>query len=286
MSKFTNFGENKIADKFRGTEPPYATSWFFALGSAASDSTFTEITGANLARVGLVRSLANFAGTQGAGTTVASSGTSHTTSNNVDVQYGAAAANLAAPATHVGLFDAVSGGNCWIWLPLASPITVNLGDSPPLAAGSIVVSLGLTGGCTDFLSNKLIDEIFRGQAYPWPATTYLSLFSAPPSNAGGGTELSYSGYARVALPSTMTELSGTQGAGTTSASSGTGGRVSNNLTKVFPSPGSDATTNAGGLHDLSAAGNLLFWKDFAAKSITANGSAPTLAPNAFAFNLD
>lgn len=286
MSKFTNYGENKLIDKVRGAEPTYPSSWFWALGSGADDSSFAELTGVNLPRVALIRSLANWAGTQDAGTTVASSGTSHTTSNNVDVQYSAASGDLAAPATHVGLFDASTGGNCWIWVPLASPITVDSGDAPTIEAGSVQLSLGLIGGCTDYLSNLMIDEIFRGEEFDWEESNYLALFSAAPTNAGGGTELAGGWYARLELESTMAELSGTQGAGTTSASTGTSGRSSNNLTKVWPDPTADTTAQAGGLYDAPTGGNLLFWKAFSAKSISANGAAPTLSPNAFAFNFD
>lgn len=286
MTQFTNYGENRLIDKLRGTEPTYAAPWYIALGSAADDGTFTELTGANLARKAITRSLANFAGTQAPGSTIASSGTSHTTSNNIDIQYAAATGDLAAPATHIGFFDAISGGNCWIWAPLSSPVTVNSGDAPNLAAGSVVLSLGITGGCTDYLANKLIDEIFRGQAYAWPATNYVALFTAAPTNAGGGTELSGGGYARVALASTMAALSGTQAPGSTAASSGTSGRTSNNASLIFPDPTADSTIVAGGLFDASSSGHLLFWKAFSAKSISNGGAPATLSPDALGITID
>lgn len=285
MTQFTNFGENQVVDKFRGTEPPYASAWYIALGSAADDGSFSEVTGIHLARQTIVRSLDNFAGTQAPGSTIASSGTTHTTSNNVDIQFGVANADL-APATHVGFFDAISGGNCWIWVPLDAPITINNGDSPNLPAGSIVLSLGLTGGCTDFTANKLIDEIFRAQAYPWPASTYLALYTGTPTNAGGGVELSGGAYARVQVNSDMSTLSGTQGAGTTDPSSGTGGRTSNNVSLIFPDPTADSTILAGGLKDAATAGNLLFWKAFSPKSISAGGAPATLSPDAFGMTVD
>jgi hypothetical protein len=286
MTNFTNFGENKILDKFRGEDPPYASSWFFAFGSAADDGTFTELTGTALPRVALIRSTDNWAGTQAPGSTGASSGTSHTTSTNVDVDFSTASSSFATPATHIGLFDQSSGGNCWIWAPLAAPVTVNAGDSPTIAAGSVVFSLGLVGGCSDYLANKMIDEIFRGTAYAYPATTYVCMFSTAPTNAGGGTELSGGGYARVALPSTMDDLCGSQGAGTTDPSSGTAGRISNNFSLLFPDPTAGATVRAAGLKDAASGGNLLFWQDFAAKSISAGGAPATLSPDALGITVD
>lgn len=48
---------------------------------------------------------------------------------------------------------------------------------------------------TDFLEQKIGDELFRGVAYAAP-DTYLALFTAAPGEAGGGTEVSGGSYAR------------------------------------------------------------------------------------------
>lgn len=54
---------------------------------------------------------------------------------------------------------------------------------------------------TDYLENKALDYVFGGLATFAKPTCYLALFSAAPSDAGGGTELSATGgYVRVALP--------------------------------------------------------------------------------------
>ena len=286
MSQFTNFGENKLIDKFRAQVPPYpATYWFVAFGSAADDGSFTEITGADLPRVAVDRSLLKWAGTQGAGTTLASSGTSHTTSNNDIIQFATAASDRGT-AAFVGLFDASTGGNCWVWLPI-DPFAINLGDTPAIAAGALQMSLGLTGGCTDYLANKLIDEIFRGQAWSPPATLYARLFTTAATNAGGGVEVSGGSYARPGIAGSLAALSGTQAAGSTSASSGTSGRSSNNAALSFPAPTADWGIIAGdGLGDASTGGNLLLHKTYSsAKTVSAGGSAPSWAPNALGITL-
>lgn len=283
--QLTHYGENKLADKRRGVAPVYPASWFFALGSAADKATFTEITGANLARVAVLRDLTKFAGTQGAGTTTASSGTSHTSSNNADIQYAAASANLAAPAVFVGMFDASTGGNCWAFFPIPS-ITVNSGDTPAILAGALVFTLGLADGCTSYLANKLIDEFFRAVAYAWPATLYARLYTAAANDAGVGTEVAYSGYARPSLASTFAALSATSVPGGTAASAGTDARIANNAAVAFPAPTADAVIVGDGWGDAASGGNLLFRKTYAAaKSLSAGGLPPTWAPNTVGFTV-
>jgi len=284
MSLWTDYAENKLVDKTRGTEPTYPSNWYIGLLSAAADGSFTEVTGVNLSRVAVARSLAKWAGSQGPGTTLASSGISHTTSNNDDIQFAAASGDLAAPATHLGLFDALTVGNLWAYLPIpGGDLTVLSGDDPLFASGSVQFVVGEGTGCSNYLSNKLIDEFFRGQAYPWPATTYEALYTGSPGNADSGTEVAGGSYARVAVASSMANWSGTQSAGSTSASSGTSGKSSNNITIAWPAPTADwGDVVAHGERDASSGGNLLLWGDFASpRSIQNGGSAPSYAPAAF-----
>lgn len=133
MSNLTNYAENKLIDAFRGQAITMPATWYFGLLSAAADpeaGTLTEFSGGSYARVAVTASLANFAGTQGAGTTVASTGTGGLTSNNAAITFPAPTANWGT-ATHMGWFDAASGGNAWIVCPLAVAKTVNNGDPAP-----------------------------------------------------------------------------------------------------------------------------------------------------------
>lgn len=292
MSKLTNFGENKLVDLLRGVALPlHATNWYIALGSAADDASFTEITGADLPRIAIPHDLVSWAGTQGAGSTLASTGTSHTTSTNIDIQFAAAASNRGSAAV-VGLFDAGTGGNCWAFADMPNgAVTVNSGDAPLITAGTLAFALGVTsgvnGGPTDYLVNKLIDYFFRGQAYVAPATLYGCLFTTAPDNAGGGTEVSGGAYARAPLLADTTHMSGTQGPGTTGASSGTSGKSQNNQAVNFPVPSADWGVVVGtGWKDASSGGNLLFRRTLpAAKTVSGGGAAPTWAVNQLAFTL-
>ena len=112
---------------------------------------------------------------------------------------------------------------------------------------------------SDFLENSLVDQIFRGQTAPTTSTLYIGLYTAAPSDTGGGTELSGSGYARVSVTSSLANWAGTQSSGSTTASSGTGGATSNNAAITFPEPTSGwGQVQAFGVFDAATGGNLLF----------------------------
>ena len=132
-TSFTDYLENQLTDfLFRAQTftPPAAI--FISLHTAAcsDSSTGTEVTGGSYARVSVTRSLANFAGTQSAGSTVASSGTGGTTSNNNAITFPAPTANWGS-ITHFGIFDASSAGNMWVCQALTVAKTVNNGDAAP-----------------------------------------------------------------------------------------------------------------------------------------------------------
>lgn len=113
---------------------------------------------------------------------------------------------------------------------------------------------------SDYLENKLVDQLFRGQSAPTTTTLYVGLLTAAPSDSGGGTEVSGGSYARVSVTSSLANWAGTQTAGSTTASSGTGGQTSNNAAITFPTPAATwGTVTHFGIYDAASAGNLLFW---------------------------
>jgi len=122
-----DYGENKQVDNLvRGQANALPATWYFALGTnTCSDSgSPTEPAGGAYARPSVAASLANFAGTQSAGSTVASSGTGGTTSNNAVITWAestAAWGNLQS----VWWMDASSGGNAWICIDLTAAFNVS-----------------------------------------------------------------------------------------------------------------------------------------------------------------
>ena len=279
MSKLSNYAENQLADFIRGQTLTLPASWYISLGSAADDTGITEVTGTSYSRTAIARSLTNFSGTQGAGTTTASTGTSHETRNNVAITTATAGAGGWTTASFFALHDASSGGNMWFWGPLGSSITVASGSAYTFAISSLVFQLGLTGGMTDYLANKMIDLLWRAQAFTWPATTYVRLVTTTPTNAAGGVEVTGTGYARQALTSSLAAISGTQGAGTTVASSGTSGRVSNNAALTYGTVGANwGTVTHSEVMDALSGGNRLWWGALGAPRTINNGATPPSFP--------
>ena len=274
MSQLTDYAENKLVDMIRAQAWALPANLYAALASAASDSAVTELTGTGYARVGLVRALATWAGTQGAGTTTASSGTAHGSSNNAAVNFGTSGSAWGTQ-NYLVLYDAATGGNAICVFPVPQ-LVIGSGQAVSINAGVLAFTLGLSGGCSDYLANKLIDFIFRGQAFTFPTPMYEALLTAAPSNAGGGTEVAGGvGYARVSVAGSLANWAGTQAAGSTTASTGTGGQTSNNAAITFSTPtGSWGTLGWDAEYDASSAGNLLFWAPLANTKTVGSGSTP------------
>ena len=285
MSKLTNFAENALVDFIRGQSLTLPASWYFALCSSADDTGATEVTGTGYARVAVIRALTSFSGTQGATTTAVSTGTSHETRNNAAITWPAAGAGGWTAATKLAVFDASSGGNCWFYMDLPAAVTVAAASVYTLAVSAVLFQLGLTGGMTDYLANKMIDLIWRAETFTWPATTYVRLVTTTPTNAAGGVEVTGGAYTRQALTSSLTDLSGTQASGSTAASSGTSGRTSNNAAITFPVPSANwGTLTHAEVLDASVLGNRLWWAPLGApKTVNAGAISPTFAANTLGF---
>jgi hypothetical protein len=138
------------------------------------------------------------------------------------------------------------------------------------------------------MENKLIDQIFRGQAFTFPSSLYFGLLTAAPSDTGGGTEVSGGSYARVAVTASMANFAGTQSAGSTTASSGTSGTTSNNVSITFPTPtASWGVVSYMGVYDASTSGNLICYGALATpKTVNSGDAPPVFEAAAFSFNLD
>ena len=151
---------------------------------------------------------------------------------------------------------------------------------------------------SDFMENKMIDWLLRGQAIgitgasagagSGPTTLYYGLLTANPTDGTAGTEVTGGSYARVAVTSSLANWAGTQSTGSTTASSGTGGTTSNNGAVTFPAPTANWGVVTGmGLYDASTAGNLLIYTALTTSKTINNGdAAPSFAAGAFTFQID
>lgn len=141
---------------------------------------------------------------------------------------------------------------------------------------------------TNFAENKIIDGFLRGAAYT-PTNVYVGLLTAAPSDSAAGTEVSGGAYARVTVACNTTNWAGTQSAGSTAASSGTGGTTSNNVVITFPAP---SGANWGlcthfGIYDASTSGNLLVYAALTvSKTVNDGDTAPSFAAGALTFQID
>jgi hypothetical protein len=131
---------------------------------------------------------------------------------------------------------------------------------------------------SDYVENKVVDLLVRGQAFTAPATVYVGLSTTACSDSAFGTEVSGNNYSRVAVTSSLANWAGTQSAGSTTASSGTGGQTSNNAAINFPTPsGTWGTVTHWFLVDASTSGNLLICDDLTTSKTINSGDTVSFA---------
>lgn len=141
---------------------------------------------------------------------------------------------------------------------------------------------------SDWLENKICDFLMRAQTWTAPTGLYVALFTAAPTDAGGGTEVTGGSYARVNLAPSLANWAGTQSAGSTTASTGTGGTTSNNAAITFPAPTANwGSIVAFGVFDASTAGNLIWYGTLSVSKTVNNGdAAPSFAIGALTIQID
>lgn len=108
---------------------------------------------------------------------------------------------------------------------------------------------------TNFLETELLDHVFGGNAYTAPSTLYVGLFTAAPGEAGGGTELSGSAYARQSV-----------------AMSVTGNTASNSANVEFPAATGDwGTVTHAAIFDALTGGNMLAYATLTSSKVVETG---------------
>lgn len=139
MAAMSDYLENKLIDALLRaqafTMPATVYVALFTTNENDANSGAVEVSGGSYARVAVTSSLANWAGTQAAASTTASTGTSGTTSNNNTITFPAPTANWGT-ITGFALFDASTAGNLLIYGALTTSKTVNNGDAAPVFAAA------------------------------------------------------------------------------------------------------------------------------------------------------
>jgi hypothetical protein len=127
---------------------------------------------------------------------------------------------------------------------------------------------------TNYLEEKIIDHIFRTASFAKPTVLAVALYTAAPGETGGGTETTYTNYARVQRDPLDANWA---------APSGGNGQTSNVAALAFPAPGSGPhTLTHTGLLDATTVGNLLLYGALTDSRIINNGdAAPTFAAGTY-----
>ena len=152
-----------------------------------------------------------------------------------------------------------------------------------------------TSGSTNTLAVPNPGSTLTDNTVTWTAVSgmpslykvYVALMTAAPTDSGGGTEVSGGSYARVAVTMSMANWSGTQSTGSTTSSTGTGGRTSNNGSISFPTPTAGwGTVTTVAVYDQATGGNLLFWQALAASKTINSGDTVNFSANALGMTFD
>ena len=112
---------------------------------------------------------------------------------------------------------------------------------------------------SDYLENKILDHVLKNTSYTSPAAVYCALYTAAPSDSGGGTQVTGGSYARQAVTFST-------------ASSGESHNTADIVFTLMPA----ATVTHFGIFDASTSGNLLYWGAFSASKTTTSGDALTI----------
>lgn len=118
------------------------------------------------------------------------------------------------------------------------------------------------GSKGDFLENEILDDVLRGNAFTPATSLWVALYTALPTDAGGGTEVSGTGYARV-------EFSSSSNSWALAAS----GATENVATVTFPSSGAGGWGTIVGfaLWNDSVSGNLYYWGSLTSSKAVLSG---------------
>jgi len=111
---------------------------------------------------------------------------------------------------------------------------------------------------SDHAEALLLDWLMTNGTATRPTAWYVALYTAAPSDSGGGTEVSGSGYAREAV--------------TFAAATSPGGTTSNTGAVTFTASGGNwGTITHIGIHDALSGGNLLWHGAMTASKIVNDG---------------
>ena len=133
----------------------------------------------------------------------------------------------------------------------------------------------MAGSLSDFAENEILDHLLSAATYTAPATLYLAVFTAAPTDAGGGTEVTGGSYARLAVTNDATNFP-----------AAVAGSKSNGVALTMVTASANwGTIVAYALFDASSAGNMIGWADLSSSVIINNGDTLRFAAGALTYSL-
>lgn len=134
----------------------------------------------------------------------------------------------------------------------------------------------MAGSLSDFSENEILDHLLGAATYTAPATLYLAVFTAVPTDAGGGTEVTGGSYARLAVTNNATNF----------PASVAGAKSNGAVLDMVTASASWGTVVAYALFDASSAGNMIGWADLASPVLINNGDTLRFAAGALTYSLN
>jgi len=122
---------------------------------------------------------------------------------------------------------------------------------------------------SDYLELKLLDGVLGGPDFVRPGTVYIALYTAAPSDSGGGTEVStgvWTNYARVAVTNNATNFPAASG--TSPALKSNGVAISFGTAAITGGP--PVVTHVA-IMDAASGGNQLKWGVLTSSKTINNG---------------
>ena len=115
----------------------------------------------------------------------------------------------------------------------------------------------MAGSLSTACANKVLDHVVGKTSFTMPAALWLAAYTVTPTDAGGGTECSGTGYVRKQVtPATDFAAAGSRAITNTAA-----------VTFATAGAGGWGTVVAIGAFDADVAGNFLWWDSFTGTAI-------------------
>ena len=141
---------------------------------------------------------------------------------------------------------------------------------------------------TNYLENKIIDFLLRGQSFSPPTILYIALCTSSPNDASTGnniSEISGGNYARQAVVSNTTNWSSTN-ADNGATSSGTSGTSTNSTAINWVGVTWAGTVTDVAICDALTGGNVLFYASLSSSKSVISGDSISFGINSLSIQID